>query len=55
MSLSVSPVNGADILLCNGFEIAITYCNGICYTVRRKHKELLTFTNLQVAVAWCED
>ena len=55
MSLTVSPIKGANVLLCNGFEIAITYCDGMCYTVRRKHKELLTFDSLQEAVAWCED
>lgn len=55
MSLTVSPINGEDVLLCNGFEIAITYCDEMCYTVRRKGQELLTFYSLQEAVAWCED
>lgn len=55
MSLSVSPVEGADVLLCNDFEIYITYCDGIHFSVYRKGKWLLTFYKLQEAVAWCED
>lgn len=55
MSLSVSPIKGADVLLCNGFQISITYCAGMRFSVQRKDKKLLTFATLQEAVAWCED
>lgn len=55
MSLSVSPINGEDVLLCNGFEIVITYCEGMRYSVYRKDNKLLMFYTLQEAVAWCED
>lgn len=54
MSLSVNPIKGADVLLCNGFEIHITYCVSMCFSIYRKDKWLLTFYTLQDAVAWCE-
>ena len=55
MSLAVSPIKGADVLLCNGFKISITYCDGMRFSVHRKDNKLLTFYTLQEAVAWCED
>lgn len=54
MSLSVSPI-GADVLLCNGFNIYITNCEGMRYIVYRKGTRLITFHTLQAAAAWCED
>ena len=55
MSLTVSPIKGANVLLCNGFEIAITYCEGMRFSVYRKGNWLLKFCTLQEAIAWCED
>lgn len=55
MSLTISPIKGDDVLLCNGFSIYITYCDGLRYIVYRKDNKLLMFPTLQEAVAWCED
>lgn len=55
MSLTVSPIKGGDVLLCNGFEIAIVYCEGMRFSIYRKGKLLITFSTLKEAVAWCEN
>lgn len=56
--LTVSPIEGADELLINGFKISIGLhwdSETIVYTVYRKGALVYTPNSLQEAVKWCED
>lgn len=58
----VSPINGENVLLVNGFRIAIepvkNLSDGVstlAYIVSRKGKYIYTYQSLQQAVEWCSD
>lgn len=56
--LTVSPVDGANELLINGFKISIELhweSETIVYNVYRKGNLVYAPTSLQEAVKWCED
>lgn len=54
--LTVSPIEGNNILLINGFEIVINACGAdVVYSVYRKADLVYSPNSLQEAVKWCED
>ena len=58
--INVSPIDGDNALLVNGFRIelaAVTLVRGaeLTYFVYRKGLHINTYTNLQEAVEWCSD
>ena len=60
--IHVSPVDGSNVLLVNGFRIAIEpvkkLSDGVstlAYIVSRKGHYIYTYKSLQKAVAWCSD
>ena len=54
--IHVSPINGADVLLVNGFKIEfVIYQDVIIYNVYRKGVVVSKFGTLQAAVEWCRD
>lgn len=58
--IHVSPINGDNVLLVNGFRIEIVILDDndqdpvIVYRVFRKGMYLNTYTSLQDAVEWCK-
>lgn len=52
--LSVSPVDGVNELLINGFTIHIGIVE-VCYSVYCKGVLVYSPDSLQEAVKWCED
>ena len=58
--IHVSPIDGDNALLVNGFVITIeiiNYNDGsvIVYRVWRKDIHIRTYTTIQEAVEWCRD
>ena len=61
-AIYVSPIDGVNALLVNGFRIAIEpvkkLSDGVStlsYVVSRKGKYICTYQSLQQAVEWCSD
>ena len=58
--LRVSPIDGENVLLLNGFRIEMAILDDhdqdpvIVYRVLRKGMYLDTYTSLQDAVEWCK-
>ena len=60
----VSPIDGVNVLLVNGFRITIepvkkknlsAGVSTLAYIVSRKGKYIGTYQSLQQAVEWCSD
>lgn len=60
-AIHVSPIDGDNALLVNGFRITFAIVkkydggNAIVYLVWRKGSHLETYKSLQEAVEWCSD
>ena len=57
--IHVSPIDGENVLLVNGFRIEIVILSPdldpvIVYRVFRKGTHLDTYTSLQNAIEWCQ-
>lgn len=58
--IHVSPIDGDNVLLVNGFKIEIVILSPdldpvIVYRIFRKGVHIGTYTSLQEAVEWCKD
>ena len=58
--IRVSPIDGDNVLIVNGFRIVIAILNAkdnpaLAYHVERKGTHITTFEFLQQAAEWCSD